>query len=79
MRIEEGKLVTKVKLIGKRFILEDALIDTGSAFTVIPPQIADFLELKIFVERPKAELVTASGLIKPEVKILKGLEIGILR
>ena len=64
-RIKEGKLLVKVKLKGKRFsVFEDALIDIGAAFTVIPPSIAEFLELETDEKMPKATLVTASGLIE---------------
>lgn len=75
MEIKEGRLISRVKLEGKKFsIFEDALIDTGSAFTVIPPEIADFLELETNRECPKAQLVTAYGLIEPSLKILEKLE-----
>jgi len=77
MRIKEKKLISRVKLIGKRFhVYEDALIDTGAAFTVIPPEVTDFLELETDRTLPKAKLVTASGLIEASVKLLVGLEIG---
>ncbi|MCP8315606.1 MAG: retroviral-like aspartic protease family protein [archaeon] len=75
MEIKEGRLLTRVRLEGKRFrVLEDALIDTGAAFTVIPPVISDFLELETSKAFPKAVLVTASGLIEAPVKILEKLE-----
>ncbi|MCP8309671.1 MAG: retroviral-like aspartic protease family protein [archaeon] len=75
MEIKEGRLLTRVRLEGKRFrVYEDALIDTGAAFTVIPPVISDFLELKTSKAFPKAVLVTASGLIEAPVKILEKLE-----
>ncbi|GEM_PF-2903745 len=75
-RIKEGKLLVKVKLKGKRFsVFEDALIDTGAAFMVIPPSIAEFLELKTDEKMPKATLVTASGLIEAPVKVLDGIEV----
>lgn len=77
MRIKERKLVTRVKLGGKRFhVFEDALIDTGAAFTVAPPEIADFLELETNRKIRKAKLVTASGIIETPVKILEKLEVG---
>ena len=69
MEIKEGKLLLSIRLEGKRFrVLEDALIDTGAAFTVIPPVIADFLELEADTALPKARLVTASGLLEPPVR-----------
>lgn len=75
MEITERKLITKVKLQGKRLtVLEDALIDTGAAFTVVPPETADFLELERSRDFPKAKLVTASGIIETPVKILNRLE-----
>ena len=76
MKINEGKLVLKVRLEGKRFkVFEDALIDTGAALTVIPPVISDFLKLETNRAFPKATLVTASGLIEAPVKILERVEI----
>lgn len=63
-------MVVKVQLWGKRFVQEDALIDTGAAFSVIPPEIDDFLELEPY-KISKATLVTASGIIKPEIKLLE--------
>ena len=39
-------------------------------------EVADFLELGVWEKRPKVELVTASGLIKPSVRILDRLEVG---
>jgi len=63
MLIRERKLVCRVGLFGKRLrVFEDALIDTGAAFTVIPPEVADFLELETDRNLPKVRLVTASGL-----------------
>jgi len=80
VKIQKGKLITRVKLKGKKFVVfEDALIDTGAAFTVLPPEIADFLELEINKKFSKATLVTASGLIEPPVKILEELEIDNIR
>ena len=77
MEIVQGRLIVRVKLEGKKFnTFEDALIDTGAAFTVIPAEVADFLELGVWKKRPKIELVTASGLIKPSVRILDRLEVG---
>lgn len=65
-----------MKLQGKRYtVFEDALIDTGTAFTVIPPETAEFLELKIDERFPKATLVTASGIIETPVRVLEKLEV----
>ena len=70
MEIKERKLICRVMLEGKRFrVFEDALIDTGAAFTVIPPEISDFLELEANKSLPKIRLITASGLI--EVPVIK--------
>jgi predicted aspartyl protease len=40
MKIVARKLVSRVKLQGRRFTVffEDALIDSGAAFTVVPPE-----------------------------------------
>jgi len=76
MEIKEDRLLINVRLEGERLqVFEDALIDTGAAFTVIPPVIADFLELKTNSDFPKAMLVTASGLIEAPVKVLEKLEV----
>ncbi len=76
MDIVQRKLLTKVKLQGSRYtVYEDAIIDTGAAFTVVPPEIADLLELEIDIGFPKARLVTASGIIETPVKILDRLEV----
>ena len=76
MEIIGRKLISRVRLQGMRFtVFEDALIDTGAAFTVIPPETADFLELETDKDFPKAKLVTASGIIETPVKILEKLEI----
>jgi len=75
MEIKEGRLLLSVRLEGKRFrVFEDALVDTGAAFTVIPPVVADFLELETDRVFPRAMLITASGLIEAPVKILEKLE-----
>lgn len=64
-----------VRLAGKRFhVFEDALIDTGAAFTVLPPEVADFLELETDRNFPRARLVTASGLIETPVRVLDRIE-----
>jgi predicted aspartyl protease len=76
MRISDRKLVLKVSLRGKRFrVSEDAIIDTGASFSVIPPEIADFLELEVDRSFPRARLVTASGVIETSVKVLPELEV----
>ncbi len=55
--IREGRLLTRVRLEGKRFrVFEDALIDTGAAFTVVHPVVADFLELEVNREFPKRDI-----------------------
>jgi len=75
MRIRERKLVSRVRLAGKRLhVFEDALIDTGAAFTVLPPEVCDFLELATDGNLPRARLVTASGLIETPVKVLERLD-----
>lgn len=75
MKVTEGRLLIRVKLEGKRLrVFEDASIDTGAAFTVIPPVIADFLEIETNKTFPKTMLVTASGLIAAPVKVLEKLE-----
>jgi clan AA aspartic protease (TIGR02281 family) len=76
MKILARKLLVKAKLTGKKFsVSEDAIIDTGAAFTVIPPETADFLELEPNKDYPKATLVTASGIIETPVKTLNRIEV----
>jgi predicted aspartyl protease len=49
MEIKEGKLILAARLTGKTIsVVEDALIDTGSTFTVLPPEIADRLKLGVY-------------------------------
>mgnify|MGYP001118819296 CR=1 FL=1 len=80
MLIRERKLVCRVGLVGKRLrVFEDALIDTGAAFTVIPPEVADFLELETDRNLPRVRLVTASGLMEAPVRILESLEVADIR
>ena len=50
-------------------------MDAGAAFTVIPPEIADLLELELNRDYPKATLVTASGIIETPVKVLNRIEV----
>jgi len=53
MEIREGRLLTRVGLKGKRFrIFEDALIDTGAAFTVIVEKDEDGYYVGSVVELP---------------------------
>ena len=55
MKIQARKLLVKAKLIGRKFsVSEDALMDTGAAFTVIPPETVDYLELELNKDYPKA-------------------------
>jgi len=76
MKIQARKLLVKAKLIGRKFsVSEDAVMDTGAAFTVIPPETADYLELELNEDYPKATLVTASGIIETPVKILNRIEV----
>lgn len=76
MKIIENKLIVKVRLKGKaNSIFEDALIDTGATFTVIPPDVEDFLVLDSYKKNPKIGLTTASGLIEVPVKILEEVEL----
>ncbi|MEM2105883.1 MAG: retropepsin-like aspartic protease [Candidatus Bathyarchaeia archaeon] len=76
MKIEARRLLVRVRLIGRKIsVIENAIIDTGAAFTVIPPEIADFLELEVNREYPRATLVTASGIIETPVRILKGIDV----
>jgi len=80
MEIKGRKLILRVKLGGRRLhVFEDALIDTGAAFTVLPPETADLLELEIKKDFPRASLVTASGIIETPVRVLETLEVAGIR
>jgi len=80
MRVSERKLVLKVSLRGEKSrVSEDAIIDTGASFSVIPPEIADFLELEVDSGFPRARLVTASGVIETSVKVLPEVKVAGIR
>jgi len=80
MKIQARRLLVRVRLVGKKISLfENALVDTGAAFTVIPPEIADLLELELDRDYPKATLVTASGIIEAPVKVLNAVEVADIR
>jgi len=80
MKIRARRLLVKVRLVGKKMsVFEDALIDTGAAFTVVPPEIADLLELELNGDYPRATLVTASGVIEASVRVLNGIEVADVR
>ena len=77
MEIKEGKLVLVARLTGSAIsIVEDTLIDTGSTFTILPPEVADKLKLKVYRRMPKVNLTTASGFIEAPVRLLNQIEIG---
>jgi predicted aspartyl protease len=70
------KLISRVKLQGRRFtVFENTLVDTGASFTVLPPEMAEYLELRTDNGFPKAKLVTASGIVETPVKVLERLEV----
>jgi len=76
MKIEARRFLVRVRLVGRTVsVFENAIVDNGAAFTVVPPEIADFLELEVNREYPRATLVTASGVIETPVRILKGIEV----
>jgi predicted aspartyl protease len=80
MRISDRKLALIVRLKGKKLhVYEDSIVDTGASFSVIPPEIADFLELEVDRSFPKAKLVTASGVIETSVRVLPELEVAGVR
>ncbi len=57
MKISNRRLLLRVGLSGKRTrIFEDALIDTGASFTVIPTEVAEYLELKAHQAQPRTLL-----------------------
>jgi clan AA aspartic protease (TIGR02281 family) len=76
MDVKESKILVRARLEGKRYsVIEDALIDTGAALTVIPPVTSDLLELETNKPHQKVRLVTASGLIEVPINILDKLEV----
>jgi len=80
VEIREGKLVIRVRLGGRRIsVVEDALIDTGSTFTVLPPEIVDYLELQRFRNLPRVKLTTASGFMEVPLRLLNYIEIGAIK
>lgn len=77
LKLKENKLILPVTLHGEdsRYTGE-ALIDTGSAFMVIPPAVDEMLNLKQDPVEPLVKLSTASGVITVEKKILPRIDIG---
>ncbi len=54
---------------------EDAIIDTGSSVTIIPPEIADYLEFEPDKENPSMKIVTGSGILEIPRKIATTMKI----
>lgn len=80
MQIIGGKLILPAKLTGKNLsVFEEALIDTGSTFTILPPETAERLRLPVNRRMPRVNLTTASGFIEAPVRLLNKIEIGNLR
>jgi len=76
MKFQDSKLILKVELFGKKSsIIVEALIDTGAAYTLIPPRIANLLELELDKEEPYVMLSTASGVIGVTKKIINEIKI----
>jgi len=76
MKLQDSKLILKIELLGKKSsIVVDALIDTGAAYTLIPPRIADLLELELDKEEPYVMLSTASGVIGVTKKIINEIKV----
>jgi clan AA aspartic protease (TIGR02281 family) len=55
------------------------LVDTGSSYTVITPQMAHKLGVVIGPDTPKTSIITANGTIKAPMVTLRNVSIGQLR
>lgn len=74
--IKEKKLETKVEFIkSKNRYATQAIFDTGSTVTIIPPEIADYLEFETDKRKPKMTIVTGSGILEVPRKIADRLKI----
>lgn len=71
MRFTENHLVVKAEFLskGRRYSTE-ALIDTGTTVTVIPPEIADYLLLETDKKRLTIKMITGTGVIEVPRKIV---------
>lgn len=68
----------KIKVIflkqDKRYA-EDAIIDTGSSITIVPPEISDYLKFGLDKENPTIKIVTGSGILEIPRKITSIMKI----
>lgn len=72
----DNKLKVKVVFLKKdlRYATE-AIIDTGSTVTVIPPEIADYFNFELDKESPTMTIVTGSGTLEVPRKIVDRIKI----
>lgn len=53
----------------------EAIIDTGSTVTIVPPEIADYLNFEPDKESPTMTIVTGSGILEVPRKIVGRIKI----
>lgn len=74
--IKERKLEIRAEFIkSKNRYATQAIFDTGSTVTIIPPEIADYLEFETDRGQPKMTIVTGSGSLEVPRKIADILRI----
>jgi len=70
MRFKNNKLEIRAEFIGgKNRYATKAIIDTGSSVTIIPPEIADYLNFRTDKNKPTMKIVTGSGSLEAPRKI----------
>ena len=75
-RFRNNKLHVGVEFIkGKNRYAAWSTIDTGSSITIIPPEIANYLELELDKENPMIKIVTGSGILEIPRKIAEAMKI----
>ena len=75
-RFRNNKLQVRAEFIkGKNRYAAWSTIDTGSSITIIPPEIANYLELELDKENPMIKIVTGSGILEIPRKIAEAMKI----
>ena len=71
-----NKLKIKVIFLKQdKIYAEDAIIDTGSSITIVPPEISDYLKFGLDKENPTIKIVTGSGILEIPRKITSIMKI----
>jgi len=75
-RFRNNKLQVWAEFIsGKNRYAAWSTIDTGSSITIVPPEIANYLELELDKENNTMKIVTGSGILEIPRKIAEVMKI----